>query len=321
MATAPSAPAVEMRHLRLISAIAERGSMTDAAHLLNLTQPALSHQLRELEARLRSPLFVRTGRAMILTPAGEQLAQLARGVLAQVESFERQVRDGDFATARGAIRIATECYTAYHWLPAVLREFRDRWPNVDLRVGAEFTDAPIAALRDGKLDLAIIYNRLNDKRIRLEPLFDDELVLVVAPEHRFATREYVTLSALRDERFFIYTTQDRNSGVLRDILEPAGVPAANIARLQLTEAIIELVAAELGVAVLAKWAVAPAIRAGTVRAVRLSSKGVTRTWFAATRSADVTPAYRFDLIELLRKNLSAGPSASPLHLRVSGRGG
>lgn len=320
MGTAPSAPAVEMRHLRLISAIAERGSMTDAARLLNLTQPALSHQLRELEAKLRSPLFVRTGRAMILTPTGEQLAQIARGVLAQVESFERQVHDGDFATARGAIRIATECYTAYHWLPSVLRAFRERWPNVDLRVGAEFTDAPIAALRDGKLDLAIVYNRVNDKRIRLEPLFDDELVLVVAPEHRFATREYVSRSALRDERFFIYTTQDRNSGVLRDILEPAGVSASNITRLQLTEAIIEIVAAELGVAVLAKWAVAPAIRAGTVRAVRLSSKGFTRTWFAAARSADVTPAYRFDLIELLRKNLSGGPAASPLHLRVSGHG-
>jgi LysR family transcriptional regulator for metE and metH len=317
MSTAPSA-SVEMRHLRLISAIAERGSMTDAARLLNLTQPALSHQLRDLEAKLRSPLFVRTGRRMILTPAGEQLAQIARGVLAQVESFERQVRDGDFATARGAIRIATECYTAYHWLPAVLREFRGRWPNVDLRVGAEFTDAPIAALRDGRLDLAIVYNRVDDRRIRLEPLFDDELVVVVAPDHRFAARDYVPRSALRDESFFIYTTQDRNSSVLREILEPAGVAAANVTRLQLTEAILELVGAGLGIAVLARWAVTPAVRAGTVRAVRLGSKGFSRTWYAASRSADVTPAYRFDLIELLRKNLGTGPSAAP-QLRVSGR--
>src|SRR5215211_416523 len=93
--------AVEMRHLRLISAIAEHGSMTAAGRVLNLTQPALSHQLRELETRLRSPLFVRTARRMVLTPAGEQLAQIARGVLAQVDAFERQVLDGDFTTARG----------------------------------------------------------------------------------------------------------------------------------------------------------------------------------------------------------------------------
>lgn len=314
-----SSPAVEMRHLRLISAIAELGSMTEAARTLNLTQPALSHQLRELEARLRSPLFVRTGRRMVLTPAGEQLAQVARGVLAQVETFERQVHDGDFASARGVVRIATECYTAYHWLPAVLREFRDRWPNVDLRVGAEFTDAPIAALREGKLDLAIIYSRLADKRIRLEPLFDDALVVVTAPDHRFATREYVSLSALRDEQFFIYTTFDRSSTVNRDVLEPAGVPASNITHIQLTEAILELVAAGLGIAVLAKWAVAPAVRAGSVVALRLGKSGFNRTWFAAARSADVTPAYRVDLIELLRRHVGAGPSTSALHLRVASR--
>src|SRR3954452_9159034 len=125
--------AVEMRHLRLISAIGELGSMTAAARALNLTQPALSHQLRELEARLRSPLFVRTARRMVLTPAGEQLAQIARVVLPQIDSFERHVLEGEFASARGTIRIATQCYTAYYWLPAVLRDFRDRWPSVELR--------------------------------------------------------------------------------------------------------------------------------------------------------------------------------------------
>src|SRR3954467_13049327 len=104
--------AVEMRHLRLISAIGELGSMTAAAQVLNLTQPALSHQLRELESRLRSPLFVRTARRTVLTPAGNQLPEIARGVLPQVIAFEREVRDGEFATARGVVRIATQCYTA-----------------------------------------------------------------------------------------------------------------------------------------------------------------------------------------------------------------
>src|SRR5687768_17806429 len=113
MGTSPArAGPVEMRHLRLVAAISEQGSMTAAARGLDLTQPALSHQLRELEARLRTPLFVRTPRRMVLTPAGEQLAHVARGVLAQIDGFERQVLDGDFADTRGVIRIATECYTA-----------------------------------------------------------------------------------------------------------------------------------------------------------------------------------------------------------------
>src|SRR6188474_3522498 len=107
-------PAVEMRHLRLIDAIAEHGSMTLAAGALNLTQPALSHQLRELETRLRTPLFVRTTRRMVPTAAGDQLLGLARTVLSQVNSFERQVLDGELTTTGGRIRLATQCHTAYH---------------------------------------------------------------------------------------------------------------------------------------------------------------------------------------------------------------
>jgi LysR family transcriptional regulator, regulator for metE and metH len=300
--------AVEMRHLRLVAAISEHGSMTAAATVLNLTQPALSHQLREIEQRLRAPLFVRTSRRMVPTPAGAQLVELARGVLAQVETFEQQAHAGDFATARGAVRIATQCYTAYHWLPSVLREFRDRWPNIELRVAAQHTSSPIAALREGLLDLAIVYTPSNDRRIELRPLFDDELVVVLPPGHCLASQMSITPAALRGEHVFVYTTSDRDNSVIRDILDPAGVPSSRITHIQLTEAIVELVAAGLGIAVLAEWAVAPAVRSGAVRTVRISKHGFNRTWYAAVRSADVTPAYRFDLIDLLARTLRPGPA-------------
>jgi LysR family transcriptional regulator for metE and metH len=318
MRKASALQAVEIRHLRLIAAIAEHGSITAAGRVLNLTQSALSHQLRELESRLRSPMFMRTARRMVLTPAGEQLTHIARSVLSQIDSFERQVLDGSFSTTRGSVRIATECYTAYHWLPAVLRDFRVRWPNVDLDVRAEHTASPIPALRDGALDLALVYSRVADKRVRVEPLFDDELVIVTAPDHRFAGSTYVSVEALAKEHLFVYTQRDGNSTVSRDILEPAGVEPARITRIQLTEAIIELVAAGLGVAVLAKWAVLPAVRSGAVQTARIGKKGFTRTWFTAVRKKDVTPPWQFDLMALLRRHLSAGPTVrTAQQLRVS----
>jgi len=313
MGHTPPHSAVEMRHLRLIQTIAEHGSMTSAGRVLNLTQPALSHQLRELEARLRSPLFVRTARRMVLTPAGEQLAQIARVVLPQIDSFERQVLEGEFATARGTIRIATQCHTAYHWLPSVLRGFRDRWPSVELRIGAEHTSSPITAVREGTLDLALIYTKVSDRRIRQEPLFDDEMVLITSPDHRLAEHEFVSPDVMADEHLLLYSSASRHSVVFQDILEPAGIQPKHITRIQLTEAIIELVAAGMGVAVLAKWAVAPAVQSGAVRMLRLGKKGFARTWYAATRSGDVTPAYQFDLIELLRRHLGAGPAVNVTH--------
>jgi LysR family transcriptional regulator for metE and metH len=294
---------VEIRHLRLVSTIAEHGSITAASRVLNLTQPALSHQLRDLETTLRVPLFIRTARRMILTPAGEHLVHVAHDVLKRVETFERQALEGEFASARGVIRLATECYTAYHWLPAVLREFRERWPHVDLRIAAEHTSSPLAALREGALDVAIVFNHAPEKRVRLEPLFDDELVIVTAPEHRFTKRDYVPIAALADEHLFLYTSADRRSTIVRDLLEPGGVRPREVTRIQLTEAILELVAADFGVAVLAKWAVAPAVRSGSVKAHRIGRSGFSRTWFAALRSRDVMPAYLFDLLDLLRRNL------------------
>ena len=306
----PSRPSgVEIRHLRLVVALADHGSLTAVARLLGLTQPALSHQLRDLEVRLRTPLFERTARRMVLTPAGEQLADVARRVLADVDSFERQVADGEFSAPRGRVRVATECYTAYHWLPSVLREFQKRWPTVELRVTPEHTTAPLAALRQGSLDLGIVYHRTEDKRVRFEPLFEDEMVLVVAPDHRFAGKDYVPAEVIAEEHLFHYRPLTSGASVVRDILESADVQPAQATQLQLTEGILELVAAGFGVAILAKWAVAPAVRAGTVHAARLGKKGYKRTWYAAVRSGDVTPAYQFDLIEMLRRNLSVGPTA------------
>jgi LysR family transcriptional regulator, regulator for metE and metH len=300
---------VEIRHLRLIVALAEHGSLTSVARLLGLTQPALSHQLRDVEVRLGAPLFERTARRMVLTPVGEQLAHVARRVLAEVDAFERQVVDGEFSAARGRVRVATECYTAYHWLPSVLREFQNRWPKVELRVAPEHTASPIAALRQGSLDLGIVYHRSADKRIRFEPLFEDEMVVVTAPGHRFAGADYVPVEALGEEHLFHYPSLASGSSAVRDILESADVQPSKTTQLQLTEAILELVAAGFGVAILAKWAVAPAVRVGTIHTARLGKNGYKRTWYAAVRGGDVTPAYQFDLIEMLRRHLSDGPTA------------
>lgn len=301
-------PAIELRHLRLVAAISAEGSLTAAARGLRLTQPALSHQLRDLEARLRTPLFVRASRRMVPTPAGEQLTHLALGILGQVRGFEQQALNGDFNAARGTIRLATECYTAYHWLPAVLRIFQDRWPGVELRIAPEHTSAPARALRDGALDLALVHRKTADRRLRFDPLFDDEQVVVVAPDHPWATRSFVPAEDFASEHLIIYMTADGTTSVTRDVLDAHGVTPARITRIQLTEAILELVGAGLGVSVLSRWAVAPAVRAGLVVAVRLTDTGFSRTWFTATRAHDPASPFHHDLVALLRKHVAGGPT-------------
>ena len=299
--------AIELRHLRLVAAIASEGSLTAAARGLHLTQPALSHQLRDLETRLRTPLFIRASRRMVPTPAGERLTHLALGVLGQVRAYEEQALAGDFSAAHGTIRLATECYTAYHWLPAVLKIFRDRWPGVELRIAPEHTALPVAAVKEGALDLALVHRRVADRRIRFEPLFDDELVAVVAPTHPWARKSFVPVQDFAAEHLIIYSTADGTTTVTRDVLDANGVAPLGITRIQLTEAILELVRAGLGVSVLSRWAVAPAVRLGHVAAIRLTDTGFSRQWFTAVRAGDPASPFHYDLVALLRKHVAGGP--------------
>ena len=300
-------PAVEIWHLRLVAAVVEHGSLTTAARALHLTQPALSHQLRELEARLHVPLFVRTARRMLPTPAGERLARVARAVLAEVRAFEREVVDGDLAAAQGTVTLAAECDSCYHWLPGALRAFRERWPGVEVRLAPEHTGDPLGALVDGAIDLAIVRRRAADRHIRLDPLFDDELVVVMAPDHPLARHPWVDPEELADEPLVLHAGDDGRSSLVAELFDPVGVEPRQVTRLRLTEAIVELVAAGLGVSVLPRWAVAPMLRAGSLEAVRLTEHGFLRQWLLARRAAETTSAHEFDLVELLRRHVAPGP--------------
>ena len=299
---------LEVRHLRLVAAVADTGSVTQAARRLHLTQSALSHQLRDIETRLGTALFARTVRRMVATPAGERLLATARRVLGELAAVEREL--GAAASDVGVARVATECYTCYHWLPGVLREFRERWPRVELRIVPEVTADPVGALRSDALDVAIVHRTPEDEAgaLRYTALFDDEMAVIVPPGHRLAEAPYVRPEDLAEEHLILYATPHSESTVLARILAPAGVTPKQLSRIQLTEAILELVQARLGVTVLSRWAVAPQLRAGTLVAVPLTAGGFKRQWGAVTRRGGAEPAYLHDLLGLLRQHLAAGPA-------------
>jgi LysR family transcriptional regulator for metE and metH len=300
---------LDLRHLRLVAAVADSGGQTRAARRLNLTQSALSHQLRELETRIGAPVFVRTSRRMILTPVGDRILASARRVLHEVETLERDLTSREQAEGTGVVRLATECYTCYHWLPGVVTAFRREWPRVEVRIIAEATADPVRALLDGALDLAIVAGDVDERRLGCTSLFEDEQVVVVAPTHPLAARAFVAPEDLRDEHLILYTTHSSENSVLREVLRPAGVEPRQLTRVQLTEAIVELVKAGLGVSVLARWAIAPQLRERSLVGIPLTVRGFHRRWWAVTRLHETTPAYQRSLLELLGRHLRGGPAA------------
>jgi LysR family transcriptional regulator for metE and metH len=290
---------LETRHLKLIVAVSEEKSVTRAGERLHLTQSALSHQLRDIEQRLGTPLFSRLNKRMILTQAGERLLQSARQVLDELKRAEddiAQIAAGD----HGSLRISTECYTCYHWLPEMLKEFNRKFPKVEVKILLEATHHPIPALLNGKLDFAIVSDLERDKRLIYKPLFRDEMVVIMAPHHPLAARPYITAKDFAGQTLFSYSPPSEST-LYNKVLLPAGVKPARFSEVQLTEAIIEMVKAGLGVSALARWAVARQIESGMLVARPLTRKGFHRQWCAALLKNDFTPAYVTDFIELLSR--------------------
>ncbi len=290
---------LEIRHLRLLTAVAEEGSVTRAGRRLHLTQSALSHQLRDAEEKLGAPLFLRLGRKMLLTAAGEQLLNSARRVLAELHAAEAQVGDLN-GRASGVIRLSTECYTCYHWLPPVLTSFQAKFPAVEINIVLEATSRPLTALLEGKLDMAVTSSPPRDKNLVFTPTCEDEMVVVMSPKHRLTAAAHVQPSDLAGETIFCYPPKEKCTLQLK-VLRPAGVKPKRVLEIPLTESMVDMAEAGLGIAFLARWAVASYVSSGKIATRPLHKGGFRRKWYAATLRSRPTPAYLTEFIALLAR--------------------
>src|SRR5207247_1073812 len=225
---------LEIRHLRLVIAIAETGSVTRAGERLYLTQSALSHQLKDIEGRLGTRLFHRIGKRMVPTPAGETILDSAGDVLGLIKRTEDGIRRASTG-GRAVLRIATQCCTCYHWLPALLKDYRVAHPRIDVQVQVAETPTPLDALLNGRLDLAVMSDRVRDRRVVERPLFEDDMVVIVSPDHRLADRRFVRLEDFAEETLLLYPPKEEST-VCHHILSRAGIVPADIQEVALTEA-------------------------------------------------------------------------------------
>jgi LysR family transcriptional regulator for metE and metH len=274
------ATSFETRDLRLVQAIAEAGGVTRAARLLHLSQSAVSHQLKDLEGRLGLALFEKRGRGIQMTEPGTRLLALSHDVLESMLQVETELRRGSAAVSR-SLRISTQCQTAYYWLPQIMGAFTQRHPEVDLRILPEATSDPVGALAEGEIDLAFLVDRPKDKRIHSIPLFDDEIVAVLSPGHPLARKRYIEGADIEGEPLILPDVPKSMRDHVRRRLFPLGGKFGRAMRVPLTEVIVELVRARQGISLLPQWSVSAPVARGDVAAVRLTRRGLIRSWCAS----------------------------------------
>ena len=292
---------LERIHLTIIREVEKQGSLTAAANVLNLTQSALSHSMKKLEQQLGTDIWLREGRRLRLTQAGQYVLALADRLLPQLAQAEQRLRQ--FAQGeRGSLRIGMECHPCYRWLLKVVSPYLAAWPDVDVDVKQKFQFGGIGALFGYEIDLLVTPDPLYKPGLHFEPVFDYEQVLVVSASHRLAGAAHVEPQQLTDEVLITYPVPADRLDIYTQFLIPAGIAPQRNKTIETTDIMLQMVASGRGVAALPRWLVQEYAQKMNVVAVRLRPRGIAKQIHLGARETDVDIDYLKAFVELARNS-------------------
>ena len=294
---------LDIRHLQLVAGIADAGSMTKAAAGLQPdpvgAQPSAARHRGAASTR-RSSCGV--GKRMVLTAAGRRVLESATASSTTSAALKR-TSGGSRSTATASSAWRPQCNTGYHWLPPLLATFNRKHPRVTVSIMPDTTDRPVQALLDGRLDLAILTDEVSDRRLRLRPLFTDEMVAIVSRDHRSPGAAGCRRAHWRPSTCCCTRARPKRASCCAGCWRLRRLVPARVSFIMLTEAMIEMARAGLGVGVLPRWSAQPAIAHASVVPLSITRRGVRRHW---TRG-DAEGAGRAALADRLHRSRS--PSA------------
>lgn len=291
---------LELRHLKTLQALRDTGNLSRAAQVLHLTQSALSHQLKGLEAHYGTALFERKSAPAGFTAAGQRLLRLADALLPQVADAEREIARL-VQGAAGPLRIAVECHTCFDWLMPAMDALRSRWPEAELDIVSGFHADPVGLLHQGRAEVAIVSEAVDDEAgIVFAPLAAFEIVALLPNGHPLLARPWLEAADFADQPLITYPVPDEMLDLVRRVLRPAGVTPPRRTT-ELTVAMLQLVASGRGIAALPLWAVKGYLDRGYVASQRIGRDGLTGELFAALPAALRDRPYVDEFVRLMRE--------------------
>ena len=276
---------LDIKHWQMLKAIDETGTQRQAAYVLGITQSALSHRLAEAERRLGGLLFEREGRRLRQTAAGRAMTQTANQIIPALKRAEfdfQQMADNETTV----VRFGVAAYSCYHWLPAFLQEMSNKEPSIQLELVASATQNPLKNLQEGTVDVVLAPGHLAIPGIDSIPVFQDELVLITHSKHMLATKQHIEATDLEGENYLTYSKSAQPGFEYERFIRPSGVVPHLVTVVEVTDAIVELIAAGFGVSILSRWAVQSAISHERISAVGLGQTKLDLGWSALVRESE-----------------------------------
>ena len=269
---------LDSRQILAFATLARRGSFTQAAKDLFLTQSAVSHTIKTLERDTGTQLFDRIGKKVHLTQAGEQL-------LPHVERILREMQDARTALGelqnwgQGRLRVGASTTACHHILPTVLREFKQSFPKCVIKIESGDHLRQMDLLRSNQVDIALtLESEAVSADMEFRPLFSDELSFLVAPMHPWAAKKRAPREEIQAETLVLYNKSSYTFRLIDRYFRDEGIALQNVIELGSMEAIKELVKIGIGAGVLAPWIAREELASGTLVALPLGKKKLKRRW-------------------------------------------
>lgn len=251
---------MEIRQLKAFLAIAEAKTFTAGARRVNVTQAAISMQIRQLEDEVGLQLFTRTPRRVILTEAGEYLLERARKILREHDSALAEIAEVAGAEY-GRLRIGSASGTfAMQQLPGIMQRLKGTFPNSELSVASGTSQKLVDRIMHGEIDIAFISLPVDNTNVTTESLFADEIVAIGPPKHPLAKEKYISAATLATERLILGERGGNTRRMIDDFFSAANVKPNISMELSRQEAINEMVSNGLGVGMAGAKSVARDIR-------------------------------------------------------------
>jgi DNA-binding transcriptional LysR family regulator len=309
--------ALNLRHLRVFTAIVDHGGFTAAGRMLRLSQPAVSKSLNELERQLHVTLLDRSGKSIALTEAGRTLFARAGELFGVERAAERELRELR-GLKRGVLRVAASPTIATYVLPPYLGRFQTRHPNVRIRIAAAGTRASLRALLEFRVDVALVETAIEHSRVSIEPWIQDDIVVIAAPDHPLASAAPVDARRLANEQVLVAKRASPAQALAERALAAIDVRLARTITLPGTEAIKQAVAAGLGLGIVSRAAAADQLALGRIVVLAVRNLEIRRT-FAQLRLLDRPTTIAGRELETLLA--AAGGALSPSGTSADATGG
>lgn len=261
--------------------LAREASFASAAAALSLTPSAMSHSIKALEEEMGGALFDRRGHRAVLTALGERLLVHAERIMRNMRAARQEMQSLQ-QWGRGTLRIAAPASACQYFLPAVLLEFRECFPDCTLNITAADTEAAMQLVEEGRIDLAVCVRSEASENLQWTPLFDDQLEFYVCPMHPWASSTKLSRKDLASQSIIVYDRSAVTTRLIFAAVKKLGVAPADVLSLGSMEAIKEMVKVGLGVGVLANWVTAREVEAGSLVRVRFPLPSMQREWGAVS---------------------------------------